>query len=155
MTLNSERWLDEVVLRAQVLDVAIASIAEEFTAPTSLGDLAIMSVLPAITNIGTVPVAATMPRGVTVQVVSSDGATVVDYVGTSEWYASAGLAAAFTKAHAIVDPDALCLWRAGEVLVLEAPEMDAGATGDLVLLVKAVRVRPMEGTASGPIRLVS
>lgn len=154
MTLNAERWLDEVVLRAQVLDVAVASISEEFTSPVGIGDLAILSALVAITNIGTVPVTATMPRGVVVQNVAQDAATVVDYVGAGEFVATAGVAAAFTKAHAHIDPDALMLWRQGEILVVEAPEMDAGATGDLVFIVKCVRVRPIEAPARGPIRLV-
>lgn len=154
VTLKAERWLDEVVFQGLVSDVAIAAISETFVLPTGFGDVAIMSCTFSILSVGTVPVTATAPRGITARISSSDGSTAVDILGTSPWYATGGVAAAFDRFEATVDPDSLTLWRQAELLTVNAPEMDAGATGDLLAIVKCVRVRPIESAARGPVRLV-
>lgn len=153
MALGAERWLDQLVLRATVADVAIADIAENFVAPAGLDDLAILSINVGITNVGTVPATATVARGAKAVILSQDGSSIVDLVSVEEFKATGGVAAAFTRFDAHLDPDALTLWRRGELIQVSAPEMDLGATGDLVVLVKAVRVRPIE-EAEQPIQLV-
>lgn len=155
MTLSAERWLDEVVLRALVADAAIATdIVEGFLSPAGIGDLAIMSVQASAVSIGTVPVTATFDRGARFAINASDDATQVDVVGVAQWFATGGAAAAFDRLDCFIDPDALVLWRQGELLKLSSAELDAGATGDIVVVAKCVRVRPIESPARGPVRLV-
>lgn len=154
-TLAAERWLDEVILSAAVADVAGGNLDESLSLPAGLGDVAILSVMVSITSIATVPVTATIPRGVSATITSADAASLVDVVGAAEWVATEGLAAAFTRARAFIDADALTLWRQGELLRLLGPEMDANAspTGDFAVHVKCVRVRPV-ALPVGPIQLV-
>lgn len=137
-------------------DVAGAPISEEFSVPVALGDLAIMSVSVGVELVTTVPAASTSVRGVRVTVTSSDGASVVDVVGSAE-FLQVNDGAVTIGYDAFVDPQALCLLRNNERVRVTAPEMDSNAspTGDLRIRVKAVRVRPLEGAVSGPIRLVS
>lgn len=154
-TLLAERWLDEVIVLCSIDNTVGAQIAENFTLPAGIGDVAILSVLARAVNIATVPGAATAPRGAEIVVVSQDGSTTADVVGVAEWLAVGGSLAAFDQFSAHVDPEALCLWRQGEQLRISSPEMDVNAapTGDLRLFVKCVRVKPVEAPA-GPIQLV-
>lgn len=156
MVSSAERWLDEVLLLGSINDVLGATMTENFSLPAGLGDVAIMSLLVRGTNIATVPGAATAARGCEAVIVSPDQATIVDYVGTSEWMARGGTLAAFDSFSVSLDPDALTLWRQAELLVISSPEMDVNAapTGDLRVYAKVVRVRPIEAPARGPVRLV-
>jgi len=90
-------------------------------------------------------------------VISSDGSSILDVIGVGEWLATGGTLAAFDRFETFIDPDALCLWRQAELVTIRSTEMDVNAapTGDLSVAFKVVRVRPLEGTASGPVRLVS
>lgn len=155
LTLSAERWLDEVILVGAVADVGAATLQESFTLPSGLGDIAVMSSIVSIVSIATVPVAATIDRGFRLVLVSPDATSIVDVLGIGQWFATSGDGAAFTRVDGIVDPDALMLWRQTDVLSLTSPEMDAGATGDLRIIIKAVRVRPIEAPmGQGPIQLV-
>jgi len=154
-TLTAERWLDEVIIRCGApADTLGADFAEEFSLPPGLGDVAIMNVICIGSTIDSEPAANVFPAGVEARIVSSDGTSTVDVVGAAQWFQTAVTATAI-RMTAYLDPDALVLWRQSELLSFRAPELDDDATptGDFVAIVKAVRVRPIEG-AIGPIRLV-
>lgn len=157
LTLNAERWLDEVLLLGQgPADVGGATLAEFFSLPAGLGDVAIMSCIIRIANVDAGPVAVITPRGVSVRIFSRDAAKVIDLVGVAPWLlASDG--ANTLEFHAYLDPDALVLCRQDELISILSPEIDSDATptGDLVVYFKCVRVRPIEAPAGqGPIQLV-
>lgn len=156
MTIIAERWLDEVILNAQVLDNAGATIAEDFTLPAGLGDVAIMSVTVGVFNITTAPTVPETPRGVQAFVLTPTS-QLVESIGVAPFVWIAGATTVLTRVSAFLDPDALVLMRQNETIRLLAPEMDVDAspTGDLELIVKAVRVRPIEGAVKGPLRLVN
>lgn len=154
--LNSERWLDEVILRGNApVDVGGATLSESFTLPANFGDAAILSILVAVSPIATVPVTATFPRGVRALVFSADASSIVDIVGVGALYATGGDGAAFTGVQGSIDPDAMTLWRQGELLNFAMPEMDANAapTADLIVLVKCTRVGGKQVRREGPIQL--
>lgn len=146
LTIASERWLDEVVLQALVADAVTGAVNELFSLPAGFGDCAIMSAHFRATSVDVGPAAAaSVPRGVRAMVISQDGSSVVDTVGTSPWYLTFDTATAL-QYQAELDPGALVLWRQGELLSVASPEMDSDATptGDLQAYVKVVRVRLVE-----------
>jgi len=157
MTIIAERWLDEVILSSGLLaDVAGAPIGETFLLPAGLGDVAIMSLHAIAQTVDVGPAAAsTVPRGLRFMVTSSDGSTYADPVGSAAWYLCFDNANSLLY-QAVVDPDALVLWRQAERLTMNSPELDSDATptGDLLVIAKVVRVRPIEEQAPGPVRLV-
>lgn len=151
-----ERWLDEVILVAVLpADVAGAALSELVALPAGIGDVAIMSLHMRARPVDVGPAAAsTVPRGIRAFVVSPDGATLLDVVGSGEWVLVLDTANNL-EYWAMVDPDALVLWRTGEVVALASPEMDSDATptGDVSVIIKCARVRPVE-SAPQPIQLV-
>lgn len=154
-TLTVERWLDEVILQASLTaDVAGAPVSETIRLPAGLGDVAIMNVLLRATTIDSIPAANIMPLGVEV-LVFNRGGTQVDHVGVAAWYLVSDTATS-QRMCAYLDPDALVLWRQDEILTVTSAELDDDATptGDITVVIKAVRVRPIEAPASNNIQLV-
>jgi len=153
-TLNAERWLDEVLLSASVADAGGATLSEDILLPAGLGDVAILSVEIRVTSIDALKAAAALPAGARASIISSDAALTVDVIGSTAFLLTADGANALAGS-AYLDPDALVLWRQSEILRVQTPELDSDATptGDFSILIKAVRVRPIEGAVS-PIRLV-
>lgn len=150
MTRLSERWLDEVLLAGTALNsVGGTFFLEQFTLPDGLGDVAIMEVGIAGFSLATVNPAAKL--GLWSDVRSSDGATIVDILGTAEWFQVSA-----DEVRSYLSPDPLVLLRQGELLSFVGPELDTNAapTGDLRVLVKATRIRAVEQELKRPIRLV-
>lgn len=151
MTVAAERWLDEVVLVGSATNVD-GVIADQYTLPAGLGDVAIMWLE---FTAAAIDVAATITSvSVLARIVSPDGATTVDIVGNGELRLINQTANALGMT-ATVDPDALVLWRQDEKLALFTAELDTDATptADTQLRVKVVRVRPLEAPAT-PLQLV-
>lgn len=149
LALLSERWLDEIVMFGSIVNTAGTDINEQFRAPAGLGDLAIMEAIATGLSLAT-PVAADTNPAAFVDILSSDAATVLDIVGVFRWFPVAS-----TSVSAYLSPDPLVLWREGELIRIVSPELDTNATptGDMNLVVKAVRVRPQAG-AVAPMKLV-
>lgn len=147
LTLTGERWLDQVVLSASVADVAGAALSESFLLPAGLGDVAIMSLHARVDNIDVIATLTNLAAAATI--VTPDASTVVERLGPAKWYETQN-AANDLEAQCTWDPDALVLWRQGEILNVTSSELDTDATptADLRIFVKAVRVRPIEGTQS-------
>lgn len=152
----AERWLDEVILRCNLpADVAGAALSENISLPAGLGDVAIMSLTVRFTSVDVGPAAASsVPRGVRSMVLSADASTVLDVVGTAPVYLTYDVATTL-QYQAFIDPDALVLWRQSELVDVAGPEMDSDATptGDVIVWIKCVRVRPIEAPI-GPVQLV-
>lgn len=150
LSILSERWLDEVVLFGSIDNVGGADMNESFILPAGIGDLAFMEgIVQGITQ-ATAIALSTVPA-VHMDVLSSDGATIVDIMGVFRWYQEYS-----TNVAAYISPDPLVLVRQSERIRILSPEIDSNVspTADLRLVLKFVRVRPLEGTATGPIRLV-
>lgn len=157
MTNIAERWLDVCILSSGTLaDVGGAAMGETFLLPAGFGDCALMSVHAIVQTVDVGPVAApTVPNGVRFMITNVDGSTYADPVGCAPWYRCFdGTNSVLYQA--VVDPDALVLWKQGERLTMNAPELDSDATptGDLVVIAKVVRVRPIESGIVQPIQLV-
>lgn len=151
MTLRSERWLDEVTVTGSIVNVGGADVAELFSLPLGLGDVAIMEAIVVGSDIATVVAGSTNPS-VRIDILSPDGASAVDIVGVFRWWPIAVAAVA-----AYVSPDPLVLWKQDERLRISSVEFDTNAspTGDLSITVKCVRVRPIEVSEQPrPLRLV-
>lgn len=150
MIILSERWLDEVMLQGQVLNVD-GALAEFFTLPAGLGDVAIMEAEAAWSDILTA-VALTVSLAARARVITASG-NVVDILGISEVKQVYDA----TQYGVYWSPDPLVLWRQDEQFAINSPEFDSNAapTADLTVRIKAVRVRPTVGQeARRPIRLV-
>jgi len=155
-TIAAERWLDEVILSATLpADVAGGALAESVSLPSGIGDVAIMSVHLRARTVDVGPAtASSVPRGARAFIVSPDLSTLLDVVGSAEWQLVRDTATDL-EYWCTLDPDALCLWRQNELLNLASPELDSDATptGDVICVIKAVRVRPLE-TPATPLQLV-
>lgn len=145
-TVAAERWLDQVILAATLpADVAGAALAESVALPVGLGDVAILSLHMRARTVDVGPAtASSVPRGVRAFIVSPDLSTLLDVVGNAPWLLT-GDTATNLEYWAAIDPDALTLWRTGELVSLASPEMDSDATptGDVFVTIKCVRVRPV------------
>lgn len=144
----SERWLDQVVLSASVADVG-ADLADNFFLPAGLGDVAFIEGMARIVSVATM-VANPELLGARWFVVNTAG-SVVDFIGVSRWSRSTSTTALATH----VSPDPLVIIRQTEGIEFSTPELDtnAAATGDVTVIIKCVRVRPMESTPA-PLQLV-
>jgi hypothetical protein len=149
---RAERWLDEVILEGAISN-ADGAQSNDFGLPAGLGDVAILSAEYKVTAITTLPTLGTLAAGFAI--VSQPGGQVVDLLGNAV-FRQVYEGAAVIQISAFIDPDALTLWRQGEYLQVATPEMDTNATptGDPVLRVKCVKVRPIEGAVKGPLQLV-
>lgn len=129
-------------------DVVGADFVEAFRLPAGLGDVAIMEIMLQTSALAT-KLASLVNVGGVAQITT--GSAVADIVGEMRWANFS-----VSQFEAYISPDPLVLWRQDEFLQLSGPELDTNAapTGDLVVLAKVVRVRPLEGAAAGPIRLV-
>lgn len=156
-TVLSERWLDQVIIICTLpADTAGAPMNENIRLPIGLSDVAIMSLHARASAVDVGPAAAyTVDAGLRAFVVSSDAATVVDPIGVAPWLLTFSQPTNLEYS-AFIDPMALVLWRQNELVQVTAPELDSDATptGDFNVFIKAVRVRPIEGVARGPMRLV-
>lgn len=147
LTMVSERWLDEVVLQGQITD-ADGERNDNYILPAGLGDVALMELM-----VDTGPLATVAPgfdlMGVRATIVGQSFNN--DIIGVERW---TKIGASILSLY--ISPDPLVLWRQTEPLQLQHPEMDTNAapTGEIVVRVKVVRVRPIESPARGPIRLV-
>lgn len=157
LTLQAERWLDQVILFANSpANVLGAALSESFSLPPGLGDVALLNLEIRGHAIDVVSTGVTPVRGVRAFILSGDQAAVVDNVGVTPWILTQDGANAL-EIGAYLDPDALVLWRQNELLSITSPEMDTDATptGDFQIFAKCVRVRPIEAPAGqGPLQLV-
>lgn len=146
----SERWLDEVLIVAEKANVD-GEQDDGFAAPDGVGDLAIMEWSCVFASIATL-MANPETAGVSSYIVSPGSSSVVDAAGGARFLRDATA----TRLFAFVQPDALVLWRQGELFGFNSPEVDTNATptADLFVRIKCVRVRPIESSAPAPIRLV-
>lgn len=147
--LLSERWLDEVLVYAVTANVG-ADAVTEYALPAGLGDVAIMEILFQDANIATM-VTLGLDVGVSARMLSGATLGAVDFVGVGRLYRTQA-----NYVHAVINPDPLVLWRQSEYCQLFVPELDTNATptDDQTVYFKCVRVRPIETTAPGPVRLV-
>lgn len=149
LTLKSERWLDEVVLEGDTTNVG-ADAVHRYSLPAGLGDVALMELWFRSGAAATL-VTAWDTLGMSGTIQTGGAFTNVDIVGVSRFFKAGALVLA-----AYMSPDPLVLWRQSEVLALELPELDTNGapTDDHKVLIKVVRVRPIESPARGPVRLV-
>lgn len=148
--LTAQRWLDEVMFSQDVVNsVGGTFFSEQFRLPVGEGDVAIMEMLVTGFSLATVVV---LPADIAtaISVLSADALTVVDFVGVYPFYRVSS-----DEVRAYASPDPLVLWRQGELLTVNGPELDINVTptGDLNVTVKCVRVRPGE-PSRGAIQLV-
>lgn len=151
LTLNAERWLDEVILTGSTTtDTAGADAADLYVVPHAVGDVALMELDILMQNPATL-VANPELLGVRADVLSAAGSKIVDLIGVSRWSRIT-----VNQLAAYFSPDPLVLIRAGEAIRIITPELDTNAapTGDFLLTAKCSRVRPQEPVDTGPIRLV-
>lgn len=147
-TLTSERWLDQIILSGTYTNEN-GDHDLTFLIPAGLGDIAILEIDVQALSVATM-MANPELNAVRAYVVSAAG-DAVDIVGTQRW------SKVWTdRVATYLSPDPLVLVRQSERLKLSAAEVDTNAspTVDIVVTVKAVRVRPIEAPARGPIRLV-
>lgn len=151
LQLDSERWLDELLLQKRQTDGGGADFNDLWALPSGLGDVAVIEVLVNCVNFATM-VASPELLGAELAVVSADTTTVLDIIGTERWSKISA-----DRLSVYFSPDPLVLVRQGETIRLRTPELDTNATptADIDLYLKAVRVRPIEGAVRGPLRLVN
>lgn len=149
-SVKAERWNDMVLIQAAETDGGDVDSSNVIPNNFGIGDLAVMEAMVQVTGITTMIADSVFAQlGMLAKILSQDGLTNIDIIGVEgfkKWSATA-VAAYFS-------PDPLVLWRSGELLTFEGADMDTGTTGDLLYLVKCVRVREIEGAARGPVRLV-
>lgn len=149
-TVKAERWNDVVLIQASDPDGADTDSSNVIPNNFGIGDLAVMEIMVIALGITTMIADAVFAQiGMLVKVLSADGLTNIDIVGVEGFKKNSATAVA-----AYFSPDPLVLWRMGELLTFEGADLDTGTTADFLYLVKAVRVRPIESAARGPVRLV-
>lgn len=147
---TAERWLDEVILQATTADTAIADFGDFFLLPAGLGDVALIELYVEAVSLTAVPALAIPWMGVRAGIFGPDASFFVDIIGVQPWYRTTTA----TAVAAYFSPDPLVLWRQNERLHLKGPDMDTGATGDLLVAAKVVRVRPLDPSTAQPLVLV-
>jgi len=150
---RADRWNDIVILSKSVANID-GQGGDFWLLPAGIGDVAIMEVMVEFSQIDVVKTAYA-DAGVAGFVQNAARDTTVDFIGNAKFTLKSDGANALGLS-AYLSPDPLVLMRQDEVLLLQWPEVDTDATptADVAVIVKAVRVRPLEGTVSGPIRLV-
>lgn len=148
MTVLAERWLDEMILQGSV-DNIDGEIADTWTVPTVLGDVAIMEIMAYVSPLATA-MANPELKGVRFTVTDSVG-TVKDIIGVGRW-SNTGTARLSTY----VSPDPLVLLRADDSINVLFDEVDTNVTptADFRMWVKCVRLTPTARGAAGSLRLV-
>lgn len=149
--LRSERWLDEVVVAGTSANID-GDFHVELSLPAGIGDLAIME---ALLDVDAILTAATNLelQGIRWAIIDAAG-TTVDILGVTRWSQREATNNAIST---YLSPDPLVLWRQNERLSAKFREVDTNAapTADLGIVVKTVRVRPLQvAERHQPLRLV-
>lgn len=150
MTLQSERWLDQLVVAGAQTDID-GDRNDDYLLPGGVGDVAVMRIEVIASAAATILADASLANaGARAVIITAGGSAVVNLVALNEWMRTSATA---MVCHIV--PDSLALWRQDERLRIGFPELDTNGvpTLDLSVMVQVVRVRPIE-TPAGPIQLV-